>query len=141
MTSHLHKRWNSWFCNQVEYMHQRIFHIRNGVVNSIGDAKYADNLCFHEKRFVLNCNAIKNRLYTSSILIIIRPIAKRAKEIRTMMLPCMMKGQGFKFNSSILFVAYVSNMNLHGWSQNQILSVKPKELLWRLFWSRRPNVN
>lgn len=30
-------------------MHQRIFHIRNGVVNSIGDTKYADNLCFHEK--------------------------------------------------------------------------------------------
>nr|XP_034336552.1 uncharacterized protein LOC105322354 isoform X2 [Crassostrea gigas] len=30
-------------------MHQRIFHIRNGVVNSIGDAKYADNLCFREK--------------------------------------------------------------------------------------------
>lgn len=74
-------------------MHQRIFHIRNGVVNSIGDTKYADNLCFHEKRFVLNCKAIKNRLYKFN------SHSKRAKEIRIMMLPCMMKGQGFKFNS------------------------------------------
>lgn len=43
--------------NQEDDMHQRIFHIRNGVVNSISDAKYADNICFHEKRFVLHCNA------------------------------------------------------------------------------------
>lgn len=55
-------------CNQVDHMHQRIFHIRFGVVNSIGDANYADHICFHEMRFVLNCNA-KSICIISSILI------------------------------------------------------------------------
>lgn len=77
-------------------MHQRIFHIRNGVVNSIGDAKYADNLCFHEKRFVLNCTECYNvRLYNIQVQF---SFAKRARKLtlRTIMLPCTMKGQGFK---------------------------------------------
>lgn len=52
-----HKRWNGRCEVTLDHMHQRIFHIRNGVVNSIGDANYADHICFHEMRFVLNCNA------------------------------------------------------------------------------------